>query len=245
MHVQRPTTPFTTSLTGAFTPSVAIARTGRPAAGPGCVTVCWAAKGGSGTTVVAAALALTMRPPVLLVDLAGDIHAALGTPVPSGPGVHDWLRSDAGAEGICHLAGEAAPGVDVVAAGTDRVDADHPRWAELAAVLAAEPRTVVVDAGTGPPPGALLDGRARSLLVTRACYLSLRRAVGHDRRPSAIVLVAEPGRALRAADVECALGAPVVATVSIDPAVARAVDAGLLSARLPRVIRHDLRGAAA
>jgi hypothetical protein len=244
MYVQGPATPPRTSLTSAFRPSPSMSRTGPPPAGTGCVTVCWAAKGGSGTTVVAAALALTITPPVLLVDLAGDIHAALGTPVPSGPGVHDWLRSDAGADGICHLAADAAPGVDVVAAGTGRVTADHPRWADLAAVLAAEPRTVVVDAGTGPPPGALLDAGARSLLVTRACYLSLRRAVGHEHRPDAIVLVAEPGRALRVADVESALGAPVVATVSIDPAVARAVDAGLLAARLPRVIRHDLRGAA-
>jgi hypothetical protein len=245
MRIQRPDTSVTAPVTTALATSHGASRTGPPAACPGSVTVCWAAKGGSGTTVVAAGLALTIAPPVLLVDLAGDLPAALGAAVPEGPGVHDWLRSGAGADGICHLAVEVAPGVEVVAAGAGRVEADHPRWGELATVLAGQPRTVVVDAGTGSPPTALLDERARSLLVTRACYLSLRRAVHHDHRPSGIVLVAEPGRALRAADVEAALGAPVVATLSIDPAVARAVDAGLLAARLPRVIRHDLRGAAA
>lgn len=85
----------------------------------------------------------------------------------------------------------------------------------------------------------------RSLLVTRACYLALRRAVSAPIRPTGVVLVAEPGRALRATDVEAAVGAPVVATVAVDPAVARAVDAGLLTARLPRLMERDLRRIAA
>ena len=63
-------------------------------------------------------------------------------------------------------------------------------------------------------------------------------------RPDGVVLVAEPGRALRVPDIERTLGVPVVATISHDPAVARAVDAGLLAARLPRVLQRELRGAA-
>ena len=42
-----------------------------------------------------------------------------------------------------------------------------------------------------------------------------------------------------------AAGVPVVATVSFDPAVARAVDAGLLATRPPRVISKELSRAAA
>jgi hypothetical protein len=38
---------------------------------------------------------------------------------------------------------------------------------------------------------------------------------------------------------------PVEATVAIDPAIARAVDAGLLAARLPRSLGRDLRRVAA
>ncbi|MFZ2440837.1 MAG: hypothetical protein WAW51_00670, partial [Ilumatobacteraceae bacterium] len=57
--------------------------------------LCWSAKGGSGTTVVSAALALVLshRRPALLVDLAGDAPAALGIAEPAGPGVADWLAS--------------------------------------------------------------------------------------------------------------------------------------------------------
>jgi hypothetical protein len=58
------------------------------------------------------------------------------------------------------------------------------------------------------------------------------------------VLIDEPGRALRARDIECGLGAPVVATVLLDPAIARAVDAGLLLARVPAAFRHAVRLAA-
>ncbi len=61
------------------------------------VTACWSLKGGSGTTVVAAGLALSIQRrigrPVLLVDLAGDLPAALGLPEPTGPGVAEWLAA--------------------------------------------------------------------------------------------------------------------------------------------------------
>jgi MinD-like ATPase involved in chromosome partitioning or flagellar assembly len=209
---------------------------------PTC-TVCWAAKGGSGATVVAAALALTAERPVLLVDLAGDLPATLGIPEPGGPGVHDWLHSDAGAAQLRDLELPVADGVVIVPAGGRRGDSTD-RWIALADALLADRRTVVVDAGTGEPPGALMPAADRSLLVTRACYLSLRHAVALRHRPTGVVLVDEPGRALRRHDIEAALGAPVVAKVPIDPSIARAVDAGLLTTRLPRVIERDLRGAA-
>src|SRR5438445_667973 len=72
-----------------------------------------------------------------------------------------------------------------------------------------------------------------SLLVLRPCYLGLRRAVASPLRPSGVVLVEEDGRAIRRRDVEDALGVPVKAVVAHDRRVARAVDAGLLAARLP------------
>ena len=62
------------------------------------ITVCWAAKGGSGTTVVATAMAIASSSPTLLVDLAGDVPATLGMPEPDGAGLFDWLRSDAPAD---------------------------------------------------------------------------------------------------------------------------------------------------
>ena len=52
-----------------------------------------------------------------------------------------------------------------------------------------------------------------------------------------IALVDEPGRALRGADVRAATGCEVRGRLPCDPAVARAVDAGLLATRLPRSAR--------
>jgi hypothetical protein len=207
------------------------------------VTVCWAAKGGSGTTVVAATLALASPTNALLIDLDGELPAVLGLPEPAGQGIADWLRSDAPPDAVADLAVAVNRTTQLVPRGALSVDRESPRWSELGAWLADRPYAVVVDAASGDPPNPL-GGIARALLVTRACYLALRRAVATPWRPDGVVLVAEPGRALRVPDIERAVGVPVVATVSHDPAIARAVDAGLLAARLPRLLQRELRGAA-
>jgi len=215
------------------------------------VTVCWSPKGGSGTTVVAASLALTLAArhgSALLVDLAGDVPAVLGLADATGQGALDWLASpDAGPEALARLARPGAGGLDVVAAGEGPVQGPWPpgRPAALVDALAAERRPVVVDAGLLHP--AIHDAVARattSLMVIRSCYLALRRAVAAPLRPSGIVLVHEPGRALGRADIAEVLGVPVVATVPLSPDVARAVDAGLLASRLPSGLSRNLRAAA-
>jgi MinD-like ATPase involved in chromosome partitioning or flagellar assembly len=206
--------------------------------------VCWSVKGGSGTTVVSAALALVLSRTrsALLVDLAGDAPAALGLAEPCGPGVLDWLASPtADHAALAHLAVPVTDTLHLLPRGHDGAAA--PRWGDLAAALAAV-GDVVVDAGTGLPPGELLAAATQSLLVTRPCYLALRRAVAAGVQPTGIVVLEEPGRALNCRDIERALGAPVVAELAYDPAVARAVDAGLLASRLPRTLAHSLRGAA-
>ena len=71
------------------------------------VTLCWAAKGGSGTTVVTAALALGFGRHSLLVDLDGELPAVLGMPDPDRPGIDDWLRSDAHADQLDELVVDA------------------------------------------------------------------------------------------------------------------------------------------
>jgi hypothetical protein len=75
-----------------------------------------------------------------------------------------------------------------------------------------------------------------TLLVTRGCYLALRRAVRQPVRPAGVVLVEEPGRALGANEVAEVIGAPVVTRVPVNPAIARAVDADVLAARLPAAL---------
>lgn len=202
--------------------------------------LCWSVKGGSGTTVVAASLALVLSQhrPTVLLDLAGDAPAALGLPEPSGPGVTDWLASPtADAASLLRLAVPASESLQVLPVGSG-LPVEPARWGALATALAESEVSVVIDAGSGTPPPALFAAVSQRLLVTRPCYLALRRAVAQSSGASVgatgIVLVTEPGRALHARDVERALGVPVVAEVPTDPVVARAVDAGLLAARLPR-----------
>ena len=208
------------------------------------ITVCWAAKGGSGTTVVAAAMAIAAGAPTLLIDLAGDVPAVLGIPEPDGPGVFDWLASDASPARLTALEVRADGHANVLPRGRP-AQATPERWAELATWLRGERRSIVIDAGsTGEPPPAIVRAADHALLVTRPCYLALRAAVRRPTRPTGVVLVEEPGRALRARDIEASLGVPVVVTVLLDPAIARAVDAGLLLARLPAGFRHAVRLAA-
>jgi hypothetical protein len=207
------------------------------------ITLCWAAKGGSGTTVITAAMALAITEPTLILDLDGDQPAVLGLPDPDGPGVHDWLRSEAEAARLSSLEITIDHATALVPAGA-LASADPARWALLSKVLRNDRRRIIVDAGTREPPRALFDVADHRWLVTRPCYLSLRAAVAQSCRPSGVVLIDEPGRALRAGDVETSLGAPIVASTLLDPAIARAVDAGLLVARLPSGLRRQLSAAA-
>lgn len=211
---------------------------------------CWSSKGGVGTTVVAASLALlhAQRGPgaVVLADLAGDAPAALGLAEPAPPGLADWLQAgtDVPPDALGRLERPVAPGLVLLPRGDGAL---HPERADvLAALLTADPRLVVADCGADPTGVAatLAAGATRSVLVTRACFLALRRATAAPLRPSEVVLLTEPGRSLSRTDVEDCVGAPVVAEVAIDPAVARAVDAGLLATRLPRSLARELGRAA-
>jgi hypothetical protein len=213
------------------------------------LVTCWSVKGGSGTTVVAAALGvlLARRLPedVLLVDAGGDGVCALGLPEHQAPGLVEWLGAPAeiGASALDRLLVPGAPGLSVLPRGAGappgRGAADR-----LLAALTLRP-VVVVDAGP-PSPFAyeLAASSTVSLLVLRPCYLALRRALAAPVRPSGVVVVEEPRRTLDVADIEGVLGVPVHAVVPWDEGIARAVDAGLLGARLPRPLASALRTAA-
>ncbi|MCD9624624.1 hypothetical protein [Rhabdothermincola salaria] len=223
------------------------------------LVTCWAAKGGSGTTTVAAAVAdvLARRADgeVVMVDAAGDLPAALGVADLDGPGVAEWLAAGPAvpADALARLEIAVRRGVRLVPRGRGALT--NPWRAEvLAELLAADARPVVVDAGTLPGAGSegaaadvarVLAGSATvSLLVTRPCYLALRRAASMPLRPSGVVLVDEPGRSLGVHDVEAILDVPVLANVPVDPAFARAVDSGSLGTRVPTRLSRALRHAA-
>jgi hypothetical protein len=216
------------------------------------VFACWSPKGGSGTTVVAAGLAVLLgrsaAAGALLADLAGDIPIALGLRASSGPGLSDWLNAgpDVPDDALARLEVDAAPGLRVLPWHGRSMDSavGAGRGESLAAALGADPRAVVVDCGRADTEAALAvaSQASVSLLVIRPCYLALRRALEMPVRPSGIFLVEEPiERPLGRADVEDVLGVPVRARIELDSAVARAVDAGLLAGRVPRVLERALR----
>lgn len=203
------------------------------------LTAYWAAKGGAGATVLAAAhgLVASARRATIVVDLDGDLPAALGVEAgPDRPGVADWLRAgaDVPADALDRLLVPVAEDLWLLPRGNGALDPG--RAAVLGRLLSGTPREVVVDAGTRPDAAAQAVVREadRSVLVTRACYLALRRLHGAALAPTEVALVKEPSRALGAGDVTDVVGVPVRTTVPLDPGVARAVDAGLLASRLPR-----------
>lgn len=215
----------------------------------------WSVKGGAGVTVVTAAIAAAIAHRggrALVVDLAGDQAAALGAAEPTGPGVTDWLASDGPPQALARLATEVAPGLSLLHRGGARRWPGH-RSDALAAALAAVADEVVVDGGQWdggvgaddlPPTedcARRLAASGVSWLVTRSCFLAVRRATTARRLgPDGVVVVEEPGRALDGLDVGRVLQLPVVVTVRAGTDVARAVDAHGLAGRLPRSLGRAL-----
>lgn len=195
------------------------------------------AKGGNCTTVTTAAhaaLRAARGEPTCLVDLCGDLPAVLGIADPDGPGVLDWL-SESCTDSVADLLTRAVRVTDnlsLIHRGA-RYVSGHPRWSDLSALVAAH-TGIVVDAGTGFVPDEVHDAADQTVLVTRPCYLSLRRAV-HHRHASQVAVIDEPDRALTMADVAHVLGVHSPIRVPHSAAIGRAVDAGLLVERAPRL----------
>lgn len=213
----------------------------------------WSPKGGSGTSVVAAALALVsaVRVETRLADLGGDQPAILGLPVPAcefgsarpSEGLTGWLAAGPSTPTECldEMSVAVVPGLTLLPRGFDIAADRLPE--EGGAALAVGLRdggTAVLDAGPsrGSDQGAAfaaIEVADATLMVIRPCYLALRKAVGDPRlaRSAGAILVEDPGRALDAADVGAVLGVPVVGRVPVRAEIARAIDAGVLRDRLP------------
>lgn len=215
--------------------------------------LCWSTKGGSGTTVVASVIGVLLgrSEPTTIIDIGGDVPAALGISEPRGPGVNEWLQAPA-ADGhaLVRLGTPVVHELTVVHRGGSQPgghlepDSAAPGgWDRIAdaCVVASQRGHVVVDAGRCEPPPDVHGRADHSLLVIRACYLALRRASIVSSLATAALLVDEPGRALGTADVERALALPVIGELPWDPGVARSVDSGILASRLPSALVRPLR----
>ena len=195
-----------------------------------------------------------------LVDLTGDQPALLGLiagSAPAEPGISDWVAAGDGvaADAIGRLLEDVRPRLRLLRRGTaplpdgdrdspsdSRTDSDSrsdKRRLMLALEVLARSGPVVVDAGLDlAETRSRLKEPFRPVCVLRACYLALSRvqrlAGPYDR----VILVEEPGRALRARDVSAAVGASTVERVPWDPRVGRSVDAGTIVSMLPPPLRR-------
>lgn len=215
----------------------------------------WSPKGGSGTSVFAAGCALVAarRGPTRLADFDGDQPAILGLAQEPEVGLADWLSAgpDTPAESLERIAVGVAPGLVLVGRGAPPRVSGPPALPEagaaLAVSLAAGARATVLDAGraTTAAERAAVESADARLVVVRGCYLTLRRAVADPlvRDADGVVLVEEPGRTLGATETAEVLGIPVVARVPWRAAVARAVDAGVLAARVPDALARPAQAA--
>jgi Mrp family chromosome partitioning ATPase len=162
--------------------------------------------GGVGTTVSAASTAVVAAHngnETLIVDTTGtgDVFAALGCPIPTDGKI-------------------VAVGPYLSAVALDRND--H------IGVTAADYDVVVVDYGRAVPDPD--DGEI--VTVVRNDYIALRHLVGSRPQIGTLLIVERSGRALSVVDAAMVAGRkaddPRVVVVKDDPAIARAVDAGVL-----------------
>lgn len=201
-------------------------------------------KGGSGTSVVAASLAIVSSSTTrtLLLDLAGDQAAILGLPDPP-VGLSDWVN------GMTHhnfdeILIECADNLFLAPTGSFDFDILNVNaWKNLAQALTSkldEGFNIVIDFGKEEMPLALRKFPVQHYIVTRPCYLSLRRAVNLEKSWSGVVVIREPERVLTTSDVESVLKLTCVAEIPYSRDISSRVDSGLLKSRLPWSLRTAL-----
>jgi MinD superfamily P-loop ATPase len=207
-------------------------------------TILSSPKGGTGTSVVAASLAIvsSSSSPTLLVDLSGDQAAILGLPQPP-IGLSDWANGMTYREfdeiiSLCHDNLYLAP------TGTfDFETLNANAWDKLFRALSlkhSEGHNIIVDLGQADIPLALRKIVDTCYLVTRPCYLALRRAVDLETTFSGVIVVNEPDRVLTSRDVESVLKLKCVAEIPYTSEISRRVDSGLLKSRLPMALQSVL-----
>lgn len=166
----------------------------------------YTAKGGQGCTTSMVLEAATTQGRVLLVDATGtgDLWGVLGF----NPG---------------HPLDEQIHEIDDITFACSWKFGDQPVWRDT------DFDEIFIDHGHQTVAGH--NRWDELVLVTRNCYLALRRGVKSGIKPDRIVIVAEPGRSLGERDIHNVFQCNTINTIHVDPAIARSVDAGILYQR--------------
>jgi len=203
------------------------------------ITVVYSYKGGVGTSVVAASLALhsaEAKISTLMVDTLGDQPGILAVNSPL-QGYGDWVNNNCSTGPPLHiLAKKVIPYLDLLGRGT-RYKFNRATATIALAALSHEfyYYNVIIDAGTQDPVWWGKQGDF-DVMVVRSCYLNLRR-IGSIPPNTKVVMVSEFGRALTRQDVEVSIGQNVSVVIPHTPAISRIVDAGLLPVRHHKDLR--------
>lgn len=203
------------------------------------ITCIYSHKGGQGVTTIAAATAALINNRhhhTLLIDTGHDLAAVLGQREPTGPGLTDYLADTTIT--LTDITTSISEGLDLIHSGNGPRQFDTSTYVLTTGGLDHYDH-VIIDAAPDAHPW--VRHANVSVMVTRPCYLALRHANGHARRPDHVVVVNEPGRTLNFADIAAVTGRPVTAATCYDPIIARAIDAGILASRLPRSLARDLK----
>lgn len=210
----------------------------------------WSAKGGAGTSVVAAATALVLareQGRSRLADCCGDLPALLGLGETPEAGLAQWLASDGAPpeDAFDRVAVDVGPGVDLLPLGVGTTTtASEGSGRALGDRLRKSREVVVADLGQAEDPArrGLLDASGASVLVVRTCYVALRRAVDRHEVEQArgVVVVEEPGRSLGHKEIADVLDRPVLGVIPVQSAIARVADAGVLLRRCPVTLTRQV-----
>ena len=214
----------------------------------------WALKGGQGTSTTAAlaAVGASADRPALLVDLCGD-QSSLFRVDRRREGIAEWSSGDLTTRALRHQEVHVTDTLRLLPRGRGPIDPRRTQELLEWLVGSGQVEAVIADAGTLDPEGG---GEARdyqlrrtvaqiavvSVLVTRPCYLSLRRCELNTVSPTGVVMVSDGRRALGPADIEQATGAPVLATVPQDLQIALAADGGDIAEQAWTNTVQQLRG---
>ena len=201
------------------------------------ITVIYAHKAGQGVTTIAATLAMltsTLRQRTLLIDTGTDLPAVLGLPTADRPGLAEYLTDTAVT--LANITTPVRTNLDLITRGDTAPTLNASTYGLLTGGL-DNYDTVIID--TAPDASEWTRHANTRVLVTRPCYLALRHATG-QRRPDHLVVITEPGRALNVADIEAVTGTPVTATVPYAAEIARTIDAGNITTRVPRILSRAL-----